>query len=72
MVPRHDDIGQNRDENQKASWGIGSRARIEVNGRTIRTEPRLMKVRGFFYCPQHDPEKWAPVFRKDHAQNKVT
>jgi hypothetical protein len=21
-------------------------------------------------CPEHDPEKWVPVFRKDHAQTK--
>jgi hypothetical protein len=20
---------------------------------------------------EHDPEKWAPVFRKDHAQKKI-
>jgi hypothetical protein len=22
------------------------------------------------FIPEHDPEKWVPVFRKDHAQNK--
>jgi hypothetical protein len=21
--------------------------------------------------PEHDPEKWKPVFRKDHAQTKI-
>jgi hypothetical protein len=21
-------------------------------------------------APEHDPEKWKPVFRKDHAQTK--
>jgi hypothetical protein len=22
------------------------------------------------WCLEHDPEKWKPVFRKDHAQTK--
>jgi len=22
------------------------------------------------FCPERDPEKWVPVFRKDHAQTK--
>src|SRR5258708_30081774 len=24
----------------------------------------------WFAVPEHDPEKWMPVFRKDHAQSK--
>jgi hypothetical protein len=27
---------------------------------------RLLRFRAL----QHDPEKWVPVFRKDHAQTK--
>jgi len=23
------------------------------------------------FISEHDPEKWAPVFGKDHAQNKI-
>jgi hypothetical protein len=23
------------------------------------------------FLPEHDPEKWTPVFRKDHAQTRV-
>jgi hypothetical protein len=60
MVPRHDDDREKSHENRKAFWGFGRRARLKVNGRTIRTEPRLMKVRGFFYClktsTKHHPE----------------
>jgi hypothetical protein len=60
MVPRHDDDRQkSRDESQKASWGFGSRARIKPSGRTIRTEPRLMKVRGFFIA-------WCMIRKSGH------
>jgi hypothetical protein len=27
--------------------------------------PRAVR---FYRAPEHDPEKWVPVFRKDHAQ----
>jgi hypothetical protein len=29
-----------------------------------------MTIRGKVIPLQHDPEKWVPVFRKDHAQTK--
>ena len=48
MVPRHDDDLQNRDENQRGPGGFGSRARLRLIATSVRTEPRLMKVRGFF------------------------
>src|ERR1700687_2013020 len=31
----------------------------------VRPSPRLVQL-------EHDPEKWEPVFRKDHAQTKGT
>jgi hypothetical protein len=39
----------------------GGASRIFVN--------RLVQSAAAF-GPEHDPEKWAPVFRKDHAQTK--
>jgi hypothetical protein len=27
-------------------------------------------AKGGHDVPEHDPEKWTPVFRKDHAQSK--
>jgi hypothetical protein len=29
-----------------------------------------MKPGAFSGSPEHDPENWKPVFRKDHAQTK--
>jgi hypothetical protein len=39
-------------------------------------EPRLVTNGMMFYSlkrisPEHDPEKWAPVFRKDHTQTTI-
>jgi hypothetical protein len=34
-------------------------------------KPRPREQPGPFLGSQHDPEKWKPVFRKDHAQ-KIT
>jgi hypothetical protein len=34
-------------------------------GRTFAAPPALEKKK-----LEHDPEKWIPVFRKDHAQSK--
>jgi hypothetical protein len=31
-----------------------------------------MALRGPFLLTAHDPEKWEPVFGKDHAQKEVT
>jgi hypothetical protein len=39
----------------------------------VRSEPgitRIFSVDMISNRPEHDPEKWKPVFRKDHAQTK--
>src|SRR5882724_2703571 len=40
----------------------------------MKTDVECMFPPNTFACAtslKHDPEKWAPVFRKDHASNKV-
>jgi hypothetical protein len=38
-------------------WGADG----DVKGRGVQPAPSLL---------EHDPEKWTPVFRKDHAQTR--
>jgi crotonobetainyl-CoA:carnitine CoA-transferase CaiB-like acyl-CoA transferase len=42
---------------------------INVGAANQRNWERLLKITGQSE-PEHDPEKWEPVFGKDHAQNK--
>jgi hypothetical protein len=71
MVPRHDDR-ENHDQNQKALGGFGSHARVKVNGRHHPNRAPPDEGPGLFYCLEHDPEKWAPVFRKVMLKTKST
>jgi hypothetical protein len=59
------------------SFRIGSIASILACPRHVRLGviPEMPVVRSYWlkasvWTLKHDPEKWAPVFRKDHAQTK--
>jgi hypothetical protein len=41
----------------------------EENAPKQEVEPRSDSI-GTEKAQEHDPEKWEPVFRKDHAQTK--
>ena len=45
----------------------------EIAESGVRSRPSTRSSRGSSrppLCTEHDPEKWEPVFRKDHAQTK--
>jgi hypothetical protein len=55
------------------SPAILRRGGIEHGKKAARREvvlaiPAVMPA--IFACLEHDPEKWEPVFRKDHAQKR--
>src|SRR5690349_19656735 len=65
-IPEHDD---------RSAAFYPSRTRDSSTASTVRCrKPGGSVTAGFFArrCSdlQHDPEKWVPVFRKDHAQTK--
>src|SRR5437016_13150851 len=50
------------------SSGFFSRSKITASDSLASTKtPRKANLRFL----EHDPEKWEPVFRKDHAQTKI-
>src|SRR5580700_3125634 len=61
-VPRHPLVKQR--QNSKTAHGSASRRRNALRWR------RRLAVSGYVgseFLLEHDPEKWQPVFRKDHA-----
>src|SRR6266567_1431963 len=51
------------------SPGVCSRVKITASDSLASTKtPRKANLRFL----EHDPEKWEPVFRKDHAQTKIS
>jgi hypothetical protein len=52
------------------------RANVVSGFKAVMREPRLVTNGMMFYSLKrillkHDPEKWTPVFRKDHAQARI-
>jgi hypothetical protein len=45
-----------------------SRPLKDKHGRELRT---LYDARAYVIELEHDPEKWEPVFGKDHAQTRI-
>jgi hypothetical protein len=50
----------------RAPLGVEGRAWNQAPVR-VRLDPQQSREKAEF---EHDPEKWVPVFRKDHAQNE--